>query len=67
MNESKIKGLTTELKVQAYLTELGYNVSIPLGEDCRYDLILDIDNLLLRVQIKTCTEKAMELNLVLEA
>lgn len=58
MNESKIKGLTTELKVQAYLTELGYNVSIPLGEDCRYDLILDIDNLLLRVQIKTCTEKS---------
>lgn len=57
MNEAKIKGLTTELLVQAYLTKLGYNVSVPLGEDCRYDLILDIDNLLLRVQIKTCTEK----------
>jgi len=42
MTETKAKGLTNELLCEAYLTSLGYNVSIPLGEECRYDLILDI-------------------------
>ena len=39
MNEQKIKGLTTELQCQTYFTQKGYNVSVPLGEDCRYDRI----------------------------
>lgn len=52
MNEMKIKGLTTELQCQTFFTSLGYNVSIPLGEDCRYDMIIDIDNILLRIQVK---------------
>lgn len=52
MNEMKIKGLTTELQCQCFFTSLGYNVSIPLGEDCRYDMIVDIEGLLLRVQVK---------------
>lgn len=52
MNEMKIKGLTTELQCQTFFTSLGYNVSIPLGEDCRYDMIVDIDNVLLRIQVK---------------
>lgn len=55
--DTKRKGLTTELLCQAYLTSLGYNISIPLGEDCRYDMILDIKKQLLRVQIKTCIER----------
>ena len=54
MNETKIKGLTTELECQLFLTKLGYNVSIPLGEDCRYDLIADFDGILCRIQVKTC-------------
>ena len=53
---SKAKGLSTELLCQAYLTSLGYNVSVPLGEDCRYDIILDVDGKLKRIQIKSCTE-----------
>lgn len=55
MNETKIKGLTTELQCQLFFTQLGYNVSIPLGEDCRYDMIVDIDGMLLRVQVKHAT------------
>ena len=47
MVETKIKGLTTELLCQAYLTSLGYNISIPIGEDCRYDMILDLNGKLL--------------------
>jgi len=56
MNDTKAKGLLTELQCQAYLTGLGYNVSVPLGEDCRYDFIVDIDGILIRVQVKHCKE-----------
>ena len=54
MNETKTKGLLTELQCQAYLTGLGYNISVPLGEDCRYDFIIDVDGMLIRVQVKHC-------------
>ena len=54
MNNTKIKGLVTELQCQTYFTNLGYNVSIPLGEDCRYDMIVDFDGILERIQVKTC-------------
>ena len=52
MNEMKIKGLTTELQCQLFFTQLGYNVLTPLCEDCRYDMIVDIDGYLLRIQVK---------------
>ena len=29
--------------------EAGYNVSIPYGDSCRYDLIVDINGKLIRV------------------
>lgn len=54
MNDTKIKGLVTELQCQLYFTKMGYNVSVPLGEDCRYDFIIDVDSILIRVQVKTC-------------
>lgn len=54
MNDTKVKGLLTELQCQTYLTSLGYNVSVPLGEDCRYDFIVDVDGILMRVQVKHC-------------
>lgn len=57
MTERKVKGLTVELLCQYYLTSLGYNVSIPLGEDCKYDMIADFDGILTRIQIKSCIEK----------
>ena len=49
MNETKRKGLTTELQCQLYFTELGYNVSVPLGEDCKYDMIVDFNGILKRI------------------
>lgn len=57
LQETKIKGLTTELQCQISFTQLGYNVSVPLSEDCRYDFIADIEGKLLRVQVKTCREE----------
>lgn len=56
MTERKLKGLTTELQSQLYFTQLGYNVSVPLGEDCKYDFIVDVESKLLRVQAKSCVE-----------
>ena len=41
---------------QYYFTSIGYNVSVPLGEDCKYDLVVDFGGHLTRVQIKTCRE-----------
>lgn len=47
------KGITTEMYVAAYLLSLGYNVSQPMCQDSRYDLIVDVNNKLLRLQVKT--------------
>lgn len=57
MTESKAKGLATELQCQLFFTSLGYNISVPLGEDCRYDFILDVKNKLIRIQVKTCHQE----------
>lgn len=55
MTDTKIKGLTNELLCQYYLTSLGYNVSVPLGEDCKYDMIADFNGILTRIQVKHCS------------
>ena len=52
----KQKGNLTELNCLTAFYELGYHCSIPYGEDCRYDLIADIDGKLIRVQCKTSRE-----------
>jgi hypothetical protein len=49
---TKLKGDIAELRVAAALTEAGYAVSKPLGENQRYDLIADDGKRLLRVQVK---------------
>lgn len=51
MNElaTKQKGNLTELQCIAAFYELGYSVSIPYGENSRYDLIADINGRLIKV------------------
>lgn len=53
LNESQLKGLTTELQCQLFFTSLGYNVSVPIAQDCRYDLVLDVNDTLYKIQVKT--------------
>jgi len=53
--DTNIKGLTTELKCQLFLLEQGYNVSVPIAPNSRYDLIVDINTHLYRIQIKSST------------
>lgn len=50
------KGAITELQVASYLLGLGYTVSSPFNPDSKYDLILDVNNILLRLQVKTSRE-----------
>ena len=52
----KQKGNLTELKCLSAFYELGYQCSIPYGENSRYDFIADIDGKLIRVQCKTSRE-----------
>lgn len=54
MLESKQKGIITELQCLTIFSKYGFNVSVPYGENSRYDFIVDINNHLLRIQVKTC-------------
>ena len=49
----KQKGDISELRSFAKLTELGYNIYTPVGEDTRSDCIVESENSLFRIQIKT--------------
>lgn len=57
MLNSKQKGNLTELQCLAAFTELGYIVSIPYGDCARYDFIVDINNILYRIQCKTSSKQ----------
>lgn len=57
MLESKQKGIITELQCITAFNQLGYHVSIPYGENSRYDFIADIDGILIKVQVKTASSK----------
>lgn len=50
---TKQKGNITEMECMLAFMRAGYKVSIPYGEDCKYDLIVDINNCLYRIQCKT--------------
>lgn len=54
---SKQKGNLTELQCITAFYENGYAVSIPYGENSRYDFIADIKGKLIRVQVKTSSIK----------
>ena len=49
---TKTKGDIGQVKVMGDLLTKGYKVAIPLGEDWKYDLIVDKNNELLRIQCK---------------
>lgn len=53
LNETQQKGLITELECQLFFIKNGYNVYLPLSEDSRCDMIVNINNCLFKIQIKT--------------
>lgn len=51
-NTAQINGITTELEVALKFIERGYIVSVPYGNNSRYDLLVDTDNNIYRIQVK---------------
>jgi hypothetical protein len=49
----KLIGDRTTLAVMLALIDIGLEVSVPFGENCRYDLVVDRAGDLIRVQCKT--------------
>lgn len=56
-NNSKTIGDLAELKVACMFAEKGYFVSRPMTDNAPYDLIVDVDNNLKRVQVKARCER----------
>ena len=55
---SKQLGTITEYQCITYLLERGYNVSVPIGENCAYDFIVEKDGTLYKIQCKHSTAKS---------
>ena len=53
MLSTKALGAQTELQCLTYLHGLGYDVSIPWGDNARYDFVLDVNHKLYKIQVKT--------------
>lgn len=54
-NEKQIKGITTELICMQKFIELGYIVSVPYGNNSRYDLLIDNGKTIWKIQCKTAS------------
>jgi hypothetical protein len=59
MFDTNLYGTITELKCITYFLELGYQVSVPQSP-ARYDFILDTGNQLLKIQVKSANDTAVE-------
>ena len=57
MADVTTKGLEAQLKAELRANELGYIVSKPTTECCRYDMIIDDGKNLKRIQVKYCDRK----------
>ena len=55
--KTKQKGNLTELQCITAFYSLGYVVSMPYGDNARYDFIADVCGNLLKIQCKTCHSK----------
>lgn len=57
MLSTKAKGAQTELECLTYLHGLGYDISIPWGDNARYDFVLDVNHKLYKLQCKTSSKQ----------
>lgn len=62
--DNKTKGMINELNCINAFIKLGYAVSIPYGDYCRYDFIVDINNKLYKVQCKSSSNKRVDKNII---
>ena len=53
MNQNLKSGIITELKCQMFLIKNDFIISKPITDDARYDLLLDYNNKIYKIQVKT--------------
>ena len=49
----KRKGILTEEAIKLWFLRKGYSISVPIGDDDRYDFIVDFNGKLVKMQSKT--------------
>lgn len=54
---TKDKGNLGEMIIMTEFTKMGYNISVPLNDNCRYDFIAEKDGKCLKVQCKYTESK----------
>ena len=64
MRDTQRKGDYAVAKAIASFTKLGYDVAVPLTESAAYDLIIDQDGTLARVQVKYYSGNEVDLRRV---
>lgn len=55
--DTKKKGNLTEMQCMSAFMAQGCGVSIPFGDNAKYDFIADVDGQLLKIQVKTASLK----------
>ena len=55
-SKTKEKGDVSEARALFEFQRLGIPVSLPWGDNLRYDMVIEVDNSLYKVQIKTANE-----------
>ena len=55
--DSKKKGNLTEMQCMAAFMAHNCGVNIPFGDNSKYDFIADVDGQLLKIQVKTASQK----------
>lgn len=55
--DTKKKGNLTEMQCMSAFMAQGCGVSIPFGDNSKYDFIADVDGYLLKIQVKTASLK----------
>lgn len=61
MRITQRKGDIAVAQAIATFTRLGYDVSLPITESAAYDIILDVEGTIARVQVRYCGGKEVEL------
>lgn len=62
MDSTLIRGDTTELQCILAFQKRGYYCSIPFSGSCRYDVVVDVNDKLYKIQCKSSVEKDGMLN-----
>ena len=57
IKDQKQRGEWAELRFLARVSELGMTVTRPWGDSRHYDLVVEADSCLLRVQVKSCASR----------